>query len=302
MPSNTFSINNEFDQLTHVIMGTSRGYHRDPARVEVVNDTQQHTLDTVGHPSERHLESEFAIFRSALEDYGIQVYQPVLAPDSVQDQTCPRDIGFIIGDALIVSNMRNQSRNLEFEGVRHFIAQWDGRIILVPDSIYLEGGDVIIDGHRVFVGSGQRSSPQAAQFIQKNFDKNFDVIPMPCTSTRDGEDILHLDCAFNILGLGHVLIYPPGLVSIPDIVRDQYDWIEVTRSEVAALAINIMSIKPDTIIARNNPACARVNNILKKLGYKVIETTFDAVPATGGSFRCATLPLRRIKIDNETKI
>lgn len=296
VPSKKFNITTEFDQLTHVVVGTARGYHRDPDRVEIINATQQFTFNTDGHPEPEQLDLEFSKFRAILEEYGVQVYHPVLAPDSVQDQTCPRDIGFIIGDTLVISNMKNQSRQKEFEGIRHLIAQWEGRVILIPDSIYLEGGDVIVDGHRIFIGSGQRSGVDAADFVKKNFDKDFDIIPMPCRSASDGEDILHLDCAFNVLGLGHVLIYPEAFVSVPKIVHEKYSWIEVTKSEASALATNVFSINPNTVVVRQNPECKRVNTVLKQLGYNIIELAFDGVPATGGSFRCVTLPLRRIEI------
>jgi len=49
-------------------------------------------------------------------------------------------------------------------------------------------------------------------------------------------------------------------------------------------------------VVRQNPECMRVNTMLKQLGYNIIELAFDGVPATGGSFRCVTLPLRRIEI------
>lgn len=296
IPSKKFNITTEFDQLTHVVVGTARGYHRAPGRVEIVNATQQITFNTVGHPDSEQLDSEFSKFRSILEEYGVQVYHPVLAPDSVQDQTCPRDIGFIIADTLVISNMKNQSRQKEFEGIRHLIAQWEGGIVLIPESIYLEGGDIVVDRHRIFIGSGQRSDVEAADFIKKNFNKDFDIIPIACKSALDGEDILHLDCVFNILGLGHILIYPEAFVSVPRIIQDEYSWIEVTKSEATAFATNVFSINPDTIVVRQHPECARVNTILKELGYNIIELAFDSVPSIGGSLRSVTLPLRRIEI------
>jgi N-dimethylarginine dimethylaminohydrolase len=117
-------------------------------------------------------------------------------------------------------------------------------------------------------------------------------VPLPTRALDEGEDILHLDCAFQPLGLGHALIYPDGLATLPDAVR-AYDWIEVTRKEATALATNVISVAPDHVIARTAPDCARVNAALRAAGYKVTEVAFDAVPGTGGSFRCATLPLSR---------
>ena len=39
-----FHIADEFAPLRHVVMGRGAGYHRDGARVEVVNETHRHTL------------------------------------------------------------------------------------------------------------------------------------------------------------------------------------------------------------------------------------------------------------------
>ena len=56
----------------------------------------------------------------------------------------------------------------------------------------------------------------------------------------------------------------------------------------------LVGINQNTIIARNNPSCARINQILEDLGYTVEEVGFDGVPATGGSLRCASLALSRL--------
>ncbi len=289
-----FQINNEFDRLTHVVVGSGIGYHRDPARVEVVNDTQQRSFTSGAYPTEQTLLPEFTAFKTALAENGVHVYEPQQAPESVQDQTCPRDIGFVIGDVLVVAEMKNQSRKHEFEGIRHLLECWQGRVIEAPDDAFLEGGDVIIDQGHIFVGCGQRSDGAGLAFMRKHFEDTYHIVPMPCRSLADGENILHLDCTFNPLGLGHVLIYKNGLLSVPPVVADRYIEIPVDRLEAEALATNVLSIAPDTVIARSSPDCTRVNGILRSLGYQVIEVAFDLVPSTGGSFRCATLPVRRV--------
>lgn len=288
-----FNVRNEFDPLAHVVLGTARGYHRTPALVEIVNGTQRRTVEASGHPTEAQLLPEYAAFQSALEAAGVSVHQPELAPDSVQDQTCPRDIGFVIGDVFVAAGMRNASRTEELEGIRDLLARCSGRSLAVPSGVALEGGDVVVDGTHVFVGCGQRSDAAGLTFLQEHFGERFELVPLPCRSVAEGEDVLHLDCTFNPLGLGHALIYPRGLTTIPSVVRDKYAWIEVNRAEADALATNVLSIAPDTVIARAGPACARVNGALREAGYKVLEVAFDGVPSTGGSFRCATLPLQR---------
>lgn len=287
-----FGICTEYGALRHVIMGRGEGYHRDPARVEIVNVTQADTARSTGHPGEAQLVGEFAAFRTAMEQAGVTVSVPGLAPDSVQDQTCPRDIGFVIGDTFVAAGMRVASRVEEIEGIRHILGDMDGPRLHLPDGVCLEGGDVLVDGPHVFVGYGQRSDAEGAAFLQAHFSDRFTVVPLPTRALDEGEDILHLDCAFQPLGLGHALIYPDGLATLPDAVR-AYDWIEVTRQEATALATNVISVAPDHVIARTAPDCARVNAALRAAGYKVTEVAFDAVPGTGGSFRCATLPLSR---------
>ncbi len=286
-------VRTEYDRLDHVIMGIGHGYHRSPDKVEIVNTTHQKTADTTGHPSERQLIAEFAAFRAAMEKHGVGVHEPELADDSVQDQTCPRDIGFVIGETLFKAGMRYASRLQEFDAVQSILSDFDGPLIDVPDGIVLEGGDVIVDGEFVFVGVGQRSDPEGAAFLAEALSETYRVIPVPTRALSEGEEVLHLDCAFNPLGLGHALIYPQGLRDIPAEMTERYDWIEVTRPEADALATNVFSIAPDLIIARDTPNCARVNAALREAGYRVEEVSFDGVPSTGGSFRCATMPLTR---------
>lgn len=288
-----FQVATEFGRLTHVILGTGEGYHRDPAQVEVINATHAATLQAVGHPDPDHVTRDFARVRAALEAAGVRVCQPGLAPDSVQDQTCPRDIGFVIGTTFVTAGMRSPGRAEEIAGIRHILADWSGPQITVPRGIALEGGDVVVDGDLVFAGIGQRSDAAGAEFLAQHFAATHRIVPLPTTPPDQGEDVLHLDCTFQPLGLGHALIHPAGLVDIPPEIHDRYHWIEVDRTEAAALATNILSLAPDHILARTHPACARVNATMRAAGYRVTEVDFDAVPSTGGAFRCATLPLHR---------
>ena len=288
-----FHVQDEYAPLTHVIMGSAEGYHRDPDQVAVVNSTQEKTVSATGHPTEAQLLPEFAAFRRAMEDAGVTVHQPRLAPASVQDQTCPRDIGFVIGDLFVTAGMRHPSRTEEIEGIRHILAACSGRHLTVPSHMALEGGDVVVDAPYVFVGVGQRSDPAGPALLADALGEDFEVVPMPCRSSDEGEEVLHLDCTFNPLGRGHALIYPGGLVEIPPQVAERYTFIEVTRQEAEALATNVFSVAADHIIARAGSACARVNKTLRDAGYRVTEVEFDGVPSIGGSFRCATLPLAR---------
>ena len=150
----------------------------------------------------------------------------------------------------------------------------------------MRGGDVIVDGEHLFVGYGQRSDEAGFEFLKEHFSDRFNVVPLPTKWNTEEADVLHLDCTFNPLGLGHALMFPDGLVKVPDVMRTKFDWIEVTREEAGNMATNVLSIAPDTVIARSGEPCARVNTELRQAGYKVIEVTFD-----GGAEHGRLVPL-----------
>ena len=96
-----------------------------------------------------------------------------------------------------------------------------------------------------------------------------------------------------------MLIHPDSLEGNSDAtwnVLKQYEWIMVDAVEREHLATNVLSLSPNTLIARKSFSSARVNGILRELGYTVEEVVFDGVPATGGSFRCASLVMNRRKL------
>jgi N-dimethylarginine dimethylaminohydrolase len=100
-----------------------------------------------------------------------------------------------------------------------------------------------------------------------------------------------MDCTFLPVGEHHCLIYPEGFHQMPKSIKNNYEWIEITREEQFHLGTNVLSVSPTEVISRHN--AHRINEQLDKAGFKVIEVPFDDAPKGGGSFRCASLPLFR---------
>ncbi len=287
-----FAQYSETAPLRRVIIGRCEGYRAQPDYEEIVNEEQKKGL-----PTEAELRPEFAAFRKALQAEGVEVLVPDYVGKMVYDQLTPRDIGMAIGKRFLICNMARASRRYEVAGVFPHILQEDGPEpnILIPPrpDMLMEGGDLIVHNGTLFVGLSQRTNEAGLKYLKGTFGSEFDVQPIHCKALSEGENVLHLDCTFNPVGRRHCLIYPEGFREIPALIREQYEWIAVTKEEQAALGTNVLSVNEETVISRKHPACARVNDALRTAGLRVIEVPFDGAPATGGSFRCCSLPLQR---------
>ncbi len=294
------SIRDEFSNLREVVVGLGAPYQRDKSRVAaemaefpLLPETERKAeVLALTYPTEAQLEREYADFVEVLEKHGAEVLRPDAGAAYSFDYTCPRDIGFVVGDTFFVANMAVPSRVDEIDTIhRHLQSIGNEKIVRPPAGCLLEGGDVVaLDARTLLVGFNRRSNRAGFEFLRDCLaPRGIAVLPVPHRQ-------LHLDCCLNPLGRGHLLIHPAGLEAIDAATRralEGYDRIEVDDVEREYLATNLLSIGPNTIVARDHPACARINRVLEDLGYTVEAIGFDGVPATGGSFRCASLPLAR---------
>lgn len=294
------SIDDEFSKLQRVIIGLGAPYQTNKSLVAgemsefpfVPNTDRKQEVLTLTYPTEEILLQEYADYVEMLEKYGVEVLRADPAAAYSFDYTCPRDIGFVVGDRFFVANMAVPSRVDEIGTVRHLMADIDpDRIVQPPVGALLEGGDVILfDARTILVGINQRSDHQGYTFLRDYLSPlGYQVLPVE-------HNQLHLDCCLNPLGGGHLLIHPESLKGDDAATwraLKSLPWVQIDAIEREHLATNVLSINPGTVIARSHVACARVNRTLRELGYRVEEIDFDGVPATGGSFRCASLVLSR---------
>jgi len=294
------SIDDEFSKLQRVIIGLGAPYQTNKTLVAgemsefplVPNTDRKQEVLALTYPTEEILLREYADYVEMLEKYGVEVLRADPAAAYSFDYTCPRDIGFVVGDRFFVANMAVPSRVDEIGTVRHLMADIDpDRIVQPPNSALLEGGDVILfDARTILVGINQRSNLQGYTFLRDYLSPmGYQVLPVE-------HNQLHLDCCLNPLGGGHLLIHPESLQGDNAATwraLESIPWVQIDAVEREHLATNVLSIDAGTVIARSHVACARVNRTLRELGYRVEEIDFDGVPATGGSFRCASLVLSR---------
>ncbi len=282
------------DSETAALQSVLVGYPDNFLQVEpeIINETQRNFYFGPERPTRAAVTEQLNGFIAAIEAHGVTVYQPhPLA--YVPDQMMTRDIGVVVGDTFVVTTMAAASRRHEWRGYAYLFEQFpnSAEIIFAPEDIVIEGGDVIVDKGKVFIGIGQRTTLAGAAWLMQLMPA-FEIVPVNLTGLESGEDVLHLDCSFLPVGDHFALIYPDGLRDIPAALRQSYEFIEVTREEQQSLGTNVFSLSPETIISR--VSSTRINQLLRERGIEVIEVPYPDPPKTGGSFRCCTMPLHRL--------
>lgn len=249
---------------------------------EVINDVQKkYKNDNI----DRSLAiSQHQLFEQTLRNAGVEVIKLRPSKD-YPEQVFTRDIGFTLGNRLFISEMANPIRQGEEEILAHWMNEHDISYTKLSTSS-IEGGDVIVDGNRVFIGISNRTSMNAVQDLQRELP-DFEIIPIPFNTKY-----LHLDCVFNILSSKDALIYCDALdPKIVDRLSSMYHLIEVSESEQFSMGTNVLSMGHNRVFSL--PINHGVNQQLRQNGYQVLEVDFSEIIKSGGSFRCCSMPIVR---------
>ena len=181
--------------------------------------------------------------------------------------------------------MRKENRKSAIKGWSNIIKQIDeDDIIKVPENIYLEGGDVLVDGKIIYIGIGERTTMESVNFLKSVLDKNYTIIPLKLKP-----NFLHLDVVFTIIYPNLALIYKEGLEESSYKLLDKYDKIELTKKEQFELGTNVFVIDPNAIIINSNHKRIK-EEIEKKI--TTISLKMEETRKLGGAFRCTTCPLK----------
>lgn len=275
-------VESEYGPLRAVVMATPRHFRV----VDPINVTQERFFASAP-PCAEALVAEQAAFVALMEAHGAHVLWAAPLPE------CPlqlntRDVGVVIGGRYVEGRMKRPIRAREPAAVRHLLDDFAGERAAIADG-YLEGGDVLVDGRNVFVRIGERTDERGAAELQATLGDAYAVHVL-----RLAPRILHLDVVLNLLPGNLGLIYPDGLLDVPERLRRDYELIAVTAEEQDRLATNVLSVDARTVVAdeRNE----RVASILASRGLVVRALPFAETTKIGGSFRCSTLPLVRDSI------
>jgi len=277
----------------------------------------------------KELEKENKNLIKILTKHGVKVLRPdVLNRERVAQnfgddyvrfggvsQQYSRDPATVVGNNVIENTMGSLYRRSDILGIVRLLrdrlsgttTRWVSMPLLdyslmVKDGKFdktgfpvLEGGDVIVLGKKIFVGTSANSttgSSERGYLWLKNYlePQGYDV-----ERVRLPEDILHLDVALSVPKPGLIIVCPEAFVDgIPSYFKD-WKRIEVTKDETRYLATNGLPLDQKNYIMGVNGHFndKRISKELKANGIKVYKVFFESHTKLGGSIRCSTMPLMR---------
>ncbi len=301
------NIVNESDTLKSVILGTATSNGGVPSSSEAYDPKSLESINSGTYPVEQALTLEINGFESVLRKHGVEVLRPEVLENV--HQVYARDVGFVIENKFVVSNIVAE-RAEELGGINAILKMMNPDQILKPGlDVRIEGGDVIPWNGKIFVGYSRnedferfkvsRTNEEGVDFLRSTF-KNHEVIPLELmkSDVDPRNNALHLDCCFQPIGTGDVLLYKNGFKNQKDVDRIYEEFgmdriIEVSQEQMYRMVPNVFSISPHVIVSE--VSFTVLNRELTSRGYQVEAIKYAEISKMGGLFRCSTLPLNRVK-------
>ncbi|SHI35197.1 N-Dimethylarginine dimethylaminohydrolase [Cruoricaptor ignavus] len=300
------NIKNETGRLRSVVLGQPKSNGAVPTLEDSYDAKSYHTIQQGNYPTEENITAEMCTFESVLKKYGVEVFRP----DVIQDynQVFARDVAFVIDDKMILANLLPDRADEQDAYSKIFEKVEWRKIINLPETAHIEGGDVIVWNDFLFIGTcfsedyrnfkTARTNEYAIEILKEYFPKKRIIdLELKKNDTVPYEGILHLDCTFNPIGTDKCIIYKDGFVDENDYnllldIFGEDNCFQVTREEMFAMNPNIFSISPEVIVS--DSAFTRMNDFLRnEWNFTVEEIPYREISKMGGLLRCSTMPLVR---------
>ena len=299
------NVKNETARLRKVILGVANSNGPTPTVDEAYDPKSLEHIVAGTYPLEKDMIVEMDAFNAVFEKYNVTVYRPELIPN--YNQIFARDIGFVIDDVFIKSNIL-PDRERELDAIQYVIDQINpSKVVRPPEEVHIEGGDVMLWNDYIFIGTYKgsdykdyitaRTNWQGVDFIRQLFFfflfKDFDLVK---SKLEARDNALSLDCCFQPVGNDKGIIYKNGF-------REEADYLflvnlfgkenlfHITRDEMYDMNSNVFSIAPNVVVSEKN--FTRLNNWLREQGFVVEEIPYAEIAKQEGLLRCSTLPLLR---------
>ena len=300
------NIKNETGRLKSVVLGQPKSIGPVPTLEESYDAKSYYSIENGIYPKEEDIIAEMTAFEKVLKKYDVEVFRPNIIKD--YNQVFARDVAFVIEDKMIISNVI-KDRADEQEAYRKIFEKVEWRkIINLPETAHVEGGDVIVWNDYLFIGTcysedyrsfkTARTNEYAIEILKEYFPKKRIIdLDLKKNDKIPYEGVLHLDCTFNPIGKDKCIIYKNGFVDesdyelIVDIFGEE-NCFNITDEEMFEMNPNIFSISPEVVVS--DKTFIRMNNHLRDVwGFTVEEIPYREVSKMGGLLRCSTMPLVR---------
>jgi N-dimethylarginine dimethylaminohydrolase len=299
------NIKNETSRLRAVVLGSAINNGPTPLANEAYDPKSLEHILAGTYPLEKDMVLEMEALNAVFKKYNIQVFRPEMIEN--YNQIFTRDIGFVIDDVFIKSNIL-PDRERELDAIQYVIDQINPqKVVRPPEEVHIEGGDVMLWENYIFIGTYKgsdykdyitaRTNMQGVNYIKNLFPdkivKEFDLVK---SKIEARDNALHLDCCFQPVGKSKGIIYKRGF-------REEADYLflvnlfgkenlfHITRDEMYNMNSNVLSIDENIVISEKN--FTRLNNWLRENGFVVEEIPYAEIAKQEGLLRCSTLPLIR---------
>lgn len=307
METLTPNVRTETGTLRAVVLGLPDSLGPAPSLYETYDATSYQSVLQGIYPKEEDIKREMNALLHVLIKHDVKVLRPHLLPD--YNQIFARDVAFVIDDKVFVANMI-QDRKRETEAFASIFSSIpSSSLVYLPEELHVEGGDVLLYGDYLFIGSCEaddfdryktaRTNKAAIDFFTSYFpDKKVIPLKLKKHDQDPSRSVLHLDCAFQPISFGRAVVYPNAFVD-----QEEYRLIEsifgvthlfkVTDQEAQALATNFVSLSSDVVITEER--FTRLNSFLSnEWGMQVETVPYHEISKQGGLLRCSTCPLLRV--------
>ena len=232
------------------------------------------------------MEKENKELISVLEKHGVKVWRPeILTRERViknfgeeyvrfagVSQQYVRDPILVISNNVIENTMGSLYRRSDILGLRRLfverVAGSNARWVAMPGIDYslmvrdgqfnktwfpvLEGGDVIVLGKKIFVGTSLNSATGSSELGYRWLKSYLEGQGYDVERVRLPEDILHLDVALSVPRPGVIIVCPEAFVDGVPSYFNGWKRIEVSKDETRYLATNGLPIDQDHYILGYN--------------------------------------------------
>ena len=298
-------IADETSRLKTVVLGTAESPGPVPRPEQAYDPKSLEHILAGTYPAPDDMIREMSGFEAVLKKHGVQVFRPEVIADC--NQIFSRDIAFVVDEKLVEANILPE-RGREIEAILHVLDHLeDDQILVPPDSVHVEGGDVMPWKEYLFVGTytapdypkyiTARTNQLAVEYLAEMFPRRqVNSFSLRHSKTDPRKNALHLDCCFQPVGRDLAILHRNSFLDPAD-ARWLVDYFgpgnvfEIDDEEMYRMFSNVFSISPEVVVSERS--FSRLNAWLREKGLTVEEIAYREVGKQGGLLRCSTLPLER---------